>query len=221
MKHTHTCTPPTHTHACSKNKDTISNNTHIVIVIISQTINVVAVVAEFLQTYTRDICSDNYKQIREILQALIEMCVGNASNQQVILSKHVVDSINQILQLPSNDEGSKKIEKPVSSFSKPVAEPKPHLVMLLEIKLKAVELLEVMLEDTCSDLESIRRLLRLQYTVNKNNLKETLVYFSRMSTHPDVVLWNMDNNAEHGKFLTYHVLDTLGPYSGMLHKIFV
>ena len=55
--------------------------------------------AVFLQIYTNDMCSENYEQIREVLQALIEMCVGNAANQQVILDKHVVDSINRILQL--------------------------------------------------------------------------------------------------------------------------
>lgn len=49
--------------------------------------------------YTNDICSKNYKQIKEIIQALIEMCVGNAANQQVVLDKQVVDSINRILQL--------------------------------------------------------------------------------------------------------------------------
>ena len=52
-----------------------------------------------MQIYTNDMCSENYEQIREVLQALIEMCVGNAANQQVILDKHVVDSINRILQL--------------------------------------------------------------------------------------------------------------------------
>ena len=57
-----------------------------------------AKVALLLQTYTNDICSENYEQIKEVLQALIEMCVGNAANQQVILDKQVVDSINHILQ---------------------------------------------------------------------------------------------------------------------------
>ena len=59
----------------------------------------VAEVAEFLQTYTNDMSSENFKQISEVLQALIEMCVGNAANQQVILDKHVVDSINRIMGL--------------------------------------------------------------------------------------------------------------------------
>ena len=166
--------------------------------------------AKFLQTYTSDICADNYKQIREILQALTEMCVGNPSNQQVILHKLVVDSINRILQFdkPNNDEESKKTQKVVSSFSKSGAKPKPHLVMVLEIKLKAVELLEVMLEDTCSDSQSIQR--GLQYTVNKDSLEKTMVYFSRMSTHPDVVSWDMDDGAERGKFWAYHVMVALG-----------
>ena len=64
-----------------------------------QNINVVAEVAEFLQIYTNEVCSENYEQIKEVLQALIEICVGNAANQQVILDKQMVDPINRILHL--------------------------------------------------------------------------------------------------------------------------
>ena len=56
-----------------------------------QNVNIVAEVAEFLQTYTNGICAENYDQIKEVLQALIEMCVGNPPNQHVILEKQVVD----------------------------------------------------------------------------------------------------------------------------------
>ena len=61
--------------------------------------NIVAAVAEFLQTYTDEICAENYAQIEKVLQALIEMCVGNPPNQHVILEKQVIDPINRILQL--------------------------------------------------------------------------------------------------------------------------
>ena len=61
--------------------------------------NVVGEVAEFLQTFTKNISPENYKQIKEVLQALIEVCVGNADNQQVVLDKQVVEPINRILQL--------------------------------------------------------------------------------------------------------------------------
>ena len=64
-----------------------------------QSVNVVAEVAEFLQTFTKNISPENYKQIKEVLQALIEVCVGNADNQQVVLDKQVVEPINRILQL--------------------------------------------------------------------------------------------------------------------------
>lgn len=56
-------------------------------------------ITSFLQVFTNDLCPENYEQIKEIVQALIEMCVGNATNQQVMLDKQVVDSINRILYL--------------------------------------------------------------------------------------------------------------------------
>lgn len=66
--------------------------------------NIVAEVAEFLQTYTNDLRSENYDPIKEVLQALTEVCVGNAPNQHVILDKHVVDCINRILELETVEQ---------------------------------------------------------------------------------------------------------------------
>ena len=62
--------------------------------------NIVAEVADLLNTYTIDMShSEDLKQVHQILQALIEMCVGNFENQHVIF-KQVVEPINRILQLP-------------------------------------------------------------------------------------------------------------------------
>ena len=62
--------------------------------------NIVAEVADLLNTYTIDMShSEDLKQVHQILQALIEMCVGNFENQRVIF-KQVVEPINRILQLP-------------------------------------------------------------------------------------------------------------------------
>ena len=71
--------------------------------------NVVGEVAEFLQTFTKNISPENYKQIKEVLQALIEVCVGNAENQQVVLDKQVVEPINRILQLGKQPAGQVNI----------------------------------------------------------------------------------------------------------------
>ena len=39
------------------------------------------------------------KQISQIFQSLIEMCVGNIKNQQIVFDKLVMDPLNRILQL--------------------------------------------------------------------------------------------------------------------------
>lgn len=68
-----------------------------------KTVNVVAEVTTFLHTYTAGFNRENMGQIARILQALIEMCVGNVQNQQVIFDKLIIDPLNRILQLPLDD----------------------------------------------------------------------------------------------------------------------
>ena len=58
----------------------------------------------FLHTYSGDLTHNNLDQIHEILQSLIEMCVGNIKNQQVIFDKLVMDPLNRILQLPLHED---------------------------------------------------------------------------------------------------------------------
>ncbi len=67
-----------------------------------QTVNIVAEVANFLHTYTRDLIGSDLKQINQILQTLIEMCVGNPKNQQVIFDTVVIEPLNRLLELSNN-----------------------------------------------------------------------------------------------------------------------
>lgn len=62
-----------------------------------QTVNVVAEVANFLHTFTTD--GSDFIQINQIVQTLIEMCVGNPKNQQMIFDAVVVEPLNRILEL--------------------------------------------------------------------------------------------------------------------------
>ena len=62
--------------------------------------NFVAEIADLLLTYTNDMShSENLKQIHQMLQALIQLCVGNFKNQRVVF-KLVTEPINRILKLP-------------------------------------------------------------------------------------------------------------------------
>ena len=69
----------------------------------TQTVNVVGEVTSLLHVYTSDLISDNLSQIDEIVQALVEMCVGNTPNQRVIFEKQVNEALNRLLGLPVFD----------------------------------------------------------------------------------------------------------------------
>lgn len=60
-----------------------------------------AEVANFLHTYTRDIVGSDLKQINQILQTLIEICVGNPQNRQVIFDAVIIEPLNRLLELPT------------------------------------------------------------------------------------------------------------------------
>lgn len=58
-----------------------------------------AEVVSFLHTFTNYSTMSSLKQISQIFQSLIEMCVGNIKNQQIVFDKLVMDPLNRILQL--------------------------------------------------------------------------------------------------------------------------
>lgn len=57
-----------------------------------------------LHVYTSDLTVENLSQIDEIIQALVEMCVGNTSNQRVIFEKQVNEPLNRLLGLSVLEE---------------------------------------------------------------------------------------------------------------------
>ena len=73
---------------------------------LSQTTNVVGEVVSFLHTFTADRSKSNLKQISQILQSLIEMCVGNIENQEIVFDRLIMDPLNRILQLSLTHDNS-------------------------------------------------------------------------------------------------------------------
>ena len=82
---------------------------------------------------------------------------------------------------------------------------------MLEIKGKAVELLEAMLEQTSPD-QSAAIKKSLQGSVNEKALKQSMQYFKTMAMKPQVKKEDKDDDAERGKFQCYHVLIALADY---------
>ena len=67
------------------------------------TINLVAEVSLFLQNFYTDINADTMDLVHLILQTLIEMCVGNYPNQDVIYNRQIVEAFNSILAIDIAD----------------------------------------------------------------------------------------------------------------------
>ena len=63
------------------------------------TVNLVGEVAQFIQHFYHDINEETVELVHLILQTLIEMCVGNYSNQKVIFNHQILEALNSIFQI--------------------------------------------------------------------------------------------------------------------------
>ena len=66
-------------------------------------INMVAEVADFLQNFCHDLSEETVNLAHLMLQALIEMCVGNYKNLEIIFNKQIIVIINRILLINISD----------------------------------------------------------------------------------------------------------------------
>ena len=64
-----------------------------------RTVNLVGEVALFIQHFYHDINEETVELVHLILQTLIEMCVGNYSNQKVIFNRQILEALNSIFQI--------------------------------------------------------------------------------------------------------------------------
>ena len=65
----------------------------------AHTINLVGDVALSIHNFHLDINTDTMQLVHLILQTLIEMCVGNFPNQEVIYNRQILAVLNHIFQL--------------------------------------------------------------------------------------------------------------------------
>ena len=109
----------------------------------------VAEVADFLQNICHDLSEETVNLAHLMLQVLLEMCVGNYKNQEIIFNRQIIVIINRILLINVSDCDG---ETPSSSSSKSNEPDKKMVVRMklrgIDLKGSAVELLEAMLEET-------------------------------------------------------------------------
>ena len=70
-------------------------------------VNIVGEVAIFLQNFSTDISRETMDLVHLTLQTLIEMCVGNYPNQQIIYHRHIIEALNHIFAMDTFDKRSR------------------------------------------------------------------------------------------------------------------
>lgn len=78
----------------------------------------------------------------------------------------------------------------------------------LDVKVKAVELLQVLLENTREPQSAAIR-EQLKETVDKESLADSVCYFQKMTMESEVKKDKKDDDAERGMFQCYHALIAL------------
>ena len=161
------------------------------------TINMVAEVADFLQYFYHDLNAEIVDLVYLMLQTLIEMCVGNYDNQIIIFNKQIITTINRILLIDISDyETDSSSTTPISMST--------MKTRAINLKGSAVELLEVMLEETSHQKKDLVQ--QITEVVDVDALYHTLADFYKLKDDPEVERKYFDDDVERELFRTYHIL---------------
>ena len=175
------------------------------------TINMVAEVADFLQYFYHDLNAEIVDLVYLMLQTLIEMCVGNYDNQVIIFNKQIITTINRILLIDISDyESDSSSTTPIPAISMSTMKTRA-----INLKGSAVELLEVMLEETSRQKKDL--VLQIAEVVDVDALYHTLADFYKLKDDPEVERKHFDDDVERGLFCTYHILVHIEELSQYLH----
>ena len=177
-------------------------------------VNMVGEVAIFLQKIfqSRNITPETIEALHQILQTLIEMCVGNYANQEVIFNKQIMTIINHVLQLDitnvtvySDEHLSGVMDRSDSASKKRVLELRKKA---LDLKGSAVELLEVILEETSFKTKSLA--LQVAGGLDISAVQSCLIDFYHLAYQDDELKEaEYDDNAERALYRSYHTLKRL------------
>lgn len=178
-------------------------------------INMVAEVADFLQYFYNDLNAEIVELIHLMLQTLIEMCVGNYTNQVILFKKQIITVINHILLIDITDYEGHARQPLISQISSHTQSMSKSTMKMRAINLKgsAIELLEVMLEETSHKTEDLMQ--QIAGVLDVVALHDTLADFYKLKDDPDVKRMYFDDDAQRGLFRTYHILLHLGDHPQM------
>uniref|UniRef100_A0A1X7V711 Ion transport domain-containing protein n=1 Tax=Amphimedon queenslandica TaxID=400682 RepID=A0A1X7V711_AMPQE len=153
--------------------------------------NIVSQVAFLLHGITENLNESNINVVQGAVQALIEMCAGNYSNQVIAFKGQVILSVETILQ---------------EDFSSATASKLLH-----QLKSSCIELFEVMLEETDENSPQLA-----QWIMNHWNIATFLgAMFDLWQAYSEPFNISTREQLRNSVFRAYHVLRRISDYKGI------
>lgn len=181
-----------------------------------QSINMVGEIATFLYDFSekRLISFSTLPLLIEILNTLVEICVGNYKNHEVVFSKHILSVINYILHIDITDinEQGDQITRATTARGyyadttkgKRKSDYVSLRIMGLKLKASAIELLEVMMEDISTETKKLSR--QIAGGLDISSLQWSMVDFFVLMNDKELIREFYDDNASRALSKTYKIL---------------
>ena len=166
----------------------------------NRSVNMVREIASFLYEFSKKhVYSMNTLQLfNQLVQALIEFCVGNCKNREVVFNASIVSVINYVLHIDisnlneASNEGNTTIDYVLLRK------------MALEMKASIVQLLDALLEEISNDTSRLSHLVAEGLDVSA--LHWSMFDFYVLKSDPDLIRLESDDNAYRALFDCYKII---------------
>ena len=180
-------------------------------------VNMVEEIASFLYEFSkkRIFHMDKLKLFNQILQTLIEFCIGNYKNRKVVFNANIISVINFILQIDIT-----KIQKPRMGSSEAATDPRgmgrsptakiDYITlrkMALVMKASSVQLLDALLEEISNKSSTLSH--QIAEGLDVAALHRSMLDFFILKSDPDLARIQYEDNASRALFDSYKIIQHL------------
>ena len=166
----------------------------------SHSINMVREIASFLYEFSKNhiYSLDTLQVFNQLVQALIEFCVGNYQNRKVVIHANITSVINHTLQIDisnlneASNNGNTTIDYVLLRK------------IALEMKASIVQLLDTLLEEISNDTSKLSHLVAEGLDVSA--LHWSMLDFYVLKSDPDLIQLEYDDNASRALFDSYKII---------------
>ena len=184
-----------------------------------QSVNMVGEIASFLYTFSKKhvFTVETLKLFNQLLQALIEFCIGNYKNREVIFNANIIAVVNFVLQINiANIKETVTLDRSrnttvINNFSDITSQEtttKMDYALLrqlaLEMKASTVQLLDGLLEEISNKTSKLSH--QIAEGLDISALHWSMLDFYMLKSDPDLIRLESDDNASRALFDSYKII---------------